>query len=53
VPSAFAGRAFARDKSGDRQGAIADFQKAAELARAQGNQRLYEIATQNLRRLQQ
>jgi serine protease Do len=45
-------RATFRNTSGDKQGALKDLQKAVELARAQGNQRVYELATQNLRRLQ-
>jgi tetratricopeptide (TPR) repeat protein len=49
---AYNNRGMAREKLGDRQGAIADYQKAADLARAQRNQRVYDIATQNLRRLQ-
>jgi tetratricopeptide (TPR) repeat protein len=50
---AYVGRGLARYGLGDRQGAILDYQKAADLARAQGNQRLYELATKALRRLQQ
>jgi tetratricopeptide (TPR) repeat protein len=50
---AYTNRGSARSALGDKQGAIADYQKAADLARAQGNQQVYEWATQNLRRLQQ
>jgi tetratricopeptide (TPR) repeat protein len=50
---AYNNRGGTRAESGDRQGAILDFQKAVDLARAQGNQQVYDIATQNLRRLQQ
>jgi tetratricopeptide (TPR) repeat protein len=50
---AYNNRGAIRAQLGDKQGAIKDFQNVTDLARAQGNQRLYEIATQNLRRLQQ
>jgi tetratricopeptide (TPR) repeat protein len=50
---AYVGRGLVRSALGDRQGAIADLQKGANLARAQGNQRLYELATKILRQLQQ
>jgi tetratricopeptide (TPR) repeat protein len=49
---AFVARGLARADLGDKQGAILDLQRGAELARAQGNQQVYELATQNLRRLQ-
>jgi tetratricopeptide (TPR) repeat protein len=49
---AYYNRGNVRRELGDKQGAIADLQKAAELARAQGNQQVYERATENLRRLQ-
>jgi tetratricopeptide (TPR) repeat protein len=50
--NAYLSRGTVRAYSGDRQGAISDYQKAADLARAQGNQQVYEKATQGLRRLQ-
>jgi tetratricopeptide (TPR) repeat protein len=50
--NAYLSRGTTRAQSGDRQGAIADYRKAIDLARAQGNQQVYEKATQGLRRLQ-
>jgi tetratricopeptide (TPR) repeat protein len=50
---AYYNRGILRAISGDRQGAISDLQKAAELARAQGNTQVYEQAITNLRKLQQ
>jgi tetratricopeptide (TPR) repeat protein len=50
--TAYLNRGFARVFVGDRTGAKADWQKAADLARSQENSRLYEMATQNLRKLQ-
>jgi tetratricopeptide (TPR) repeat protein len=49
---AYTNRGIAKYELGDNQGAITDYQRAIELARAQGNQRVLEFATNNLRRLQ-
>jgi tetratricopeptide (TPR) repeat protein len=49
--SAFYARALPRGKSGDVQGAIADLQQAAILARQQGDQSLYQKATEALKQL--
>jgi tetratricopeptide (TPR) repeat protein len=49
---AFYNRGLTYTELGDKQGAITDLRKAADLARAQGNQQVFELATQNLRRLQ-
>ncbi|WP_155960463.1 hypothetical protein [Fischerella sp. PCC 9605] len=38
---------------GDKQGAIADLQKAAELFRQQGNTQLYQEALELIRKYQQ
>jgi hypothetical protein len=51
--TAYRNRGMALAASGNKQGAIADYQKALELSRAQGNQQLLESATNNLKRLQQ
>lgn len=51
-PQALLNRGFARIYLNDRPGARADWEKAAELARAQNNARLYESATNNLRQLE-
>jgi tetratricopeptide (TPR) repeat protein len=45
-------RGLARAKIGDQQGAVADLQQAAQLAQTQGNQSIYELATQNLKEVQ-
>jgi tetratricopeptide (TPR) repeat protein len=49
---AYALRGLARSGLGDKQGAIADLQRAAQLAQAQGNMQAYEIVINNLRILQ-
>jgi tetratricopeptide (TPR) repeat protein/S1-C subfamily serine protease len=50
--SAYHNRGLTRVRLGDLKGAIADLQKAADLARAQGDNRLYELAMANLKRIQ-
>jgi hypothetical protein len=45
-------RGVARRDSGDKPGAIQDFQKAADLYRQQGDKESYEKAINILRRLQ-
>jgi tetratricopeptide (TPR) repeat protein len=49
---AYNNRGKARYELGDRQGAFLDLQRAAELAQAQGNTQVYEIAISNLKVLQ-
>jgi len=49
--TAYQNRGFARLDSGDKSGAIQDFQKAADLYQQQGDKDSYEKAIYILRRL--
>ncbi len=50
--SAYQNRGVARRDSGDKPGAIQDFEKAADLYQQQGDKDSYEKAINILRRLQ-
>ena len=49
--SAYQDRGVARRDSGDKPGAIQDFQKAADLYQQQGDKDNYQKAINNLRKL--
>jgi regulator of sirC expression with transglutaminase-like and TPR domain len=52
-PAFYAGRGAMRLNLGDRPGAIADLQRGADLAKAQGDDTAYTAITQELSNLQQ
>jgi tetratricopeptide (TPR) repeat protein len=52
LADAYYNRGEARSKLGNKQGAIQDFQKAADLFQKQGKKNNYEKAINILRRLQ-
>jgi tetratricopeptide (TPR) repeat protein len=50
---AYLNRGVARSELGDKQGGIADLQKAAELFQQQGNTELHQKVLEFIRKLQQ